>query len=279
MSHFSETQYNALSTSYDNINDLPISRAEIPSVERLILPYIENARVLELACGTGFFTRQMLDWGASSVVGVDVSQAMVDVAEAEMQMRHEYAGKFRFMVADCSVPFLIADEGGTGGQEAEFDIVFAAWLLNYARDLPTMTQMFKNISKHLKPGGRFITILPHPEKDPMNCIDHVNAHFKRGYGYRIDVQRPLEDIPNGYLVQLRFATDPPVEFGNYFLPKTVHEQAARDGGMKGKLSWEGVQLPEDHDVLNEYMKEPIAKGYLDEWLKYPDFGMLVVEKE
>jgi len=278
MSHFSKTQYNNISSSYDNINDLPISRAIVPNVERLVHPYIKGARVLELACGTGFFTKYMLDWGASSIVGVDVSQGMVDAAESELQKRNEYAGKYRFMVADCSVPFSIADPESKDGEGA-FDIVFAAWLLNYAQDLPTMTEMFKNISKHLKPGGRFVSVLPHPEKDPMNCINAVNEQSKQGYGYRIEVQRPIEGIQNGYQVQLYFDTDPPVDFGNYYLPMTVHEQAARDGGMKGKLRWPEVTLPEDQDVLNRYMVDPIPKGHMDEWLKYPDFGFLVVEKQ
>ena len=276
MSGFSKTQYDSISTTYDNINDLPISRAEVPNVERLVHPYIKGAKVLELACGTGFFTCHLLDWGASRIVGVDVSAGMITGAEAELAQRPEHAGKYKFMTADCSAPFSITDENGHS-EEGTFDIVFAAWLLNYAPDLATMTQMFANISKHLKPIGRFITILPHPELDPIVCIDHINVQRKQGYGYGIDVRERLPD--KGYLVHVTFDTDPPVEFGYYYLPMTVHERAARDGGMWGKLSWEEMKVPEDIDVLNGYMKEPIAKGYLDEWLKYTDFEILVVEKE
>ena len=278
MSQFSKTQYDTFSNNYDSINDLPITRVIVPNVERLVQPHVKAARVLELACGTGFFTKYLLDWGASSIVGVDVSQAMIDLAQANLQRHEQYDGKYRFMLADCSSPFTIEDTQEGATKEAKFDLVFAAWLLNYAPDLPTMTEMFKNISRHLRADGRFVTVLPHPEVDPTVCIDNINAMYEKGYDYRVEVRERLQNV-NGYHVHLHFDTDPPVDFGNYYLSMKVHEQAARDGGMKGTLSWEDVTVPEDHDFLNRYMKEPIPKGSIDEWMMYPDCGILVVQKE
>jgi SAM-dependent methyltransferase len=157
--HFSSTQYNSISAEYDAVNDLPISRAIVVNIERVLGPHIRGAKVLELACGTGFFTRHLLDQDASSVVAVDISQAMVDIAQGEASKRPGDEGKCRFMVADCTAPF-------AAGEEGSFDLVFAAWLLNYAADEAQMTAMWKNISKHLKPGGRFVGVAPHPEEDP-----------------------------------------------------------------------------------------------------------------
>ncbi|KIW97942.1 uncharacterized protein Z519_01526 [Cladophialophora bantiana CBS 173.52] len=278
MSLFSKTQYNSISASYDSVNDLPISRAIVVNVERLIRPHIRGARVLELACGTGFFTRHMLNWGAATVVGVDVSQAMIDIAEVETAKHPEHAGKYRFMVADCSAPFSASDEGIEGGGGGGFDLVFAAWLLNYAQDQATMGAMFRNVADHLNPGGRFISVLPHPEDDPMVCISQVNAQRKLGYGYGIEVRKALPEIKDGYYVHLFFDTVPSVDFGNYYLPKNVHETAARQGGMKGALTWEPVAMPDDYDEINRYMQDPVPRGYFDQWLQYPDFGILVVEK-
>lgn len=155
MTHFSSTQYNSFSSEYDAVNNLPISRAIVINVERVLSEHIKNAKVLELACGTGFFTRHLLDWGATSVVGVDISQGMIDIAQADFSK----SPNCRFMLADCTHPF----DAGT----EEFDIVFAAWLLNYSADEATMTAIFENISRHLKPGGRLVTVMPHAEEDPM----------------------------------------------------------------------------------------------------------------
>ncbi|MDG2305017.1 MAG: class I SAM-dependent methyltransferase [Candidatus Binatia bacterium] len=40
--------------------------------------------VLDLACGTGFYTRRLKERGASSVLGVDLSREVIEVAR-----RHE----------------------------------------------------------------------------------------------------------------------------------------------------------------------------------------------
>jgi len=58
----------------------------------------------------------------------------------------------------------------------------------------------------------------------------------------------------------------------------VYETAARAGGMRGVLAWEDIQLPDDYNVVNAYMMQPVPKGYFDDLLRYPDFGVLVVEK-
>lgn len=158
MTHFSSTQYNSISSEYDAVNNLPISRAIVINVERVLSEHVKGAKVLELACGTGFFTRHLLDWGAASVVGVDISQGMIDVAQAELSKSSD-ASRCQFMLADCTQPFNI----GAGG----FDLVFAAWLLNYSADEAMMTAIFENISRHLKPGGRLVTVAPHAEEDPM----------------------------------------------------------------------------------------------------------------
>ena len=93
----------------------------------------------------------------------------------------------------------------------------------------------------------------------------------------MDLIRPLP-LPKGYHVHLFFSTTPPVDFETYYLPSSVYETAARAGGMRGVLAWEDIQMPDDYDVVNAYMTQPVPKGYFDEWLRYPDSGVLVVEK-
>ena len=112
-------------------------------MEAVIKPYIRGARVLDLACGTGHHSKACIGWGASSVVGVDISPTMVDVAR-----RSTTSEKIIFEVADCSKPKIY--RGG------EYDLVFAGWLLNYAPSGKDMANMFRNVALNLKDGGRFI---------------------------------------------------------------------------------------------------------------------------
>ena len=39
---------------------------------------IADKRVLDLACGSGHFSRRLLKWGAGSVLGVDISSEMIE---------------------------------------------------------------------------------------------------------------------------------------------------------------------------------------------------------
>jgi hypothetical protein len=109
-------------------------------------------------------------------------------------------------------------------------------------------------------------------------INHIDAAFAAKYGYRVELLSQLPAGNGGYHVRLYFATTPPVDFETYFLPMSVYEKAARAAGIKGKFAWEDVTLPEDYDVVNRYLVEPVPKGYFDDFLKYPDFGVLVAEK-
>ena len=124
------TQYDEIGTSYDEMRKLPVALLEAANVKEATKPYISGSRVLDLACGTGLFSRAFLDWGASSVLGVDISTTMVNAARVSST-----SNKLSFKVADCSRP--IQYEGGP------FDLVFGAWLLNYAPSGKDMANMFR----------------------------------------------------------------------------------------------------------------------------------------
>lgn len=49
-------------------------------MQTTVSPFNQNARLLELACESGFYTYDFLRWGARSVVGVDISPIMIDEA-------------------------------------------------------------------------------------------------------------------------------------------------------------------------------------------------------
>ncbi|KAE8391633.1 hypothetical protein BDV23DRAFT_182445 [Aspergillus alliaceus] len=55
-----------------------------------------------------------------------------------------------FHVVDSTKPF----------NEGMFDLVLAAWLLNYAANKEELLALWQNIFHSLKPGGRFIGVIP-----------------------------------------------------------------------------------------------------------------------
>lgn len=136
-------QYDNIGEAYNIKRELTVTLLQDANVEAVIKPYIRGARVLDLACGNGHHSRACIGWGASSVVGVDISPTMIDVARKSTTLE-----KIVFEVADCSKP-----KKYRGG---EYDLVFAGWLLNYAPSGNDMADMFRNVALNLKDGGRFI---------------------------------------------------------------------------------------------------------------------------
>ncbi|KAI1079728.1 methylase [Whalleya microplaca] len=123
----------------------------VPDMHTLasLLPPITNTRILDLGCGEGWFGRWALARGASSVHGVDRSQALVSRAQEEIVDD----GRATFSVADLNYP---ADTLGTGG---EYDLVFSSLAIHYMTDLPAL---FREVHKVLKPGGSFFFSVEHP---------------------------------------------------------------------------------------------------------------------
>ena len=75
-------QYDAIAEAYQDSKQLPFRKA----IERYTLfdalGNIDGMKVLDLACGEGFYTRLLKRAGAAAVTGVDVSAEMIRLADA-----------------------------------------------------------------------------------------------------------------------------------------------------------------------------------------------------
>jgi len=148
---YMSAQYDKIGGAYANFKETPFPRyAELPTVRRLLSGLIEGRLVLDLACGTGFYSRLFKQWGAADVVGVDVSGSMVAAAR-EVETKDPLG--ITYQVAD------VADLPVLGS----FDLAAAAYLLNYAETREVMRRMGRNIAANLKPDGRLLALLPEPD--------------------------------------------------------------------------------------------------------------------
>lgn len=108
-----------------------------------------GARVLELGCGTG---RVMLPvtGQAGYVLGVDLSQAMLEICNSKLKDAGVTQAKARTLLADIST--LDVTES-----EAPFDRISAPFRV--MQNLETDTQvdgLMQTINRHLKPGGEAV---------------------------------------------------------------------------------------------------------------------------
>ena len=256
------TQYDDIGAAYEEMRKLPISILQDANVEAAVAPFIKGAKVLDLACGTGYYSKKFLEWGAKQVVGIDISKGMVDAANAASMN----SDRLSFYVGDCSVPARHKDGG--------FDVVFGAWLLNYASDGKEMANMFRNVSINLNGSGHFIGVTPPPTDNPRRHCERALVARPAQYGGV--VVTITKDVKDGVATHLDATMRTgKVEFDAYHLTKRLYESCAREGGLEGALIWRPVDSPDmRRDVL-----ESIHDSSWGKYLTVPHFSTLVLAKD
>ena len=167
-----------------------------------VLGDLRGRTVLDLACGEGVYTRQFKRAGAGAVTGVDISQAMIALAEGEE--RQDPLG-CRYVRADAAA-FTPA---------APVDIVTAVYLLNYARTPETLDRFCCACFRALRPGGRLVGFNDNVRHPPPPGVSLAK------YGFERTCASPLHE---GDVIQYRITNhDGQVfAFENYYLAPGTH---------------------------------------------------------
>src|SRR5262245_53937163 len=143
------TDYDAIAGQYQRAKRQPW-RGHIEAFTFFgMLGDLTGKAVVDLACGEGHYTRMLPNLGAVKVVGLDRSEGMIDLAQAQ---ESEHPLGIEYLVADCRSLRL----------PVEFDVATAAYLLNYAQSREDLAVMVLGIARCLKPGGRFVTMNANP---------------------------------------------------------------------------------------------------------------------
>ena len=112
---------------------------------RGLLPPLDGLQVLDLGCGDGELARWCLEHGAASVVGVDLSARMLELAHAR--------------TTDARISYVRAGLEELAFQPASFDLVTSSFALHYVRDYPAV---MRNVAGWLRPGGTVVYSVEHP---------------------------------------------------------------------------------------------------------------------
>ena len=171
-----------------------------------------------------------------------------------------------FTLANCSKP--VPYEGGP------FDLVFGAWLLNYALSGNDIVDMSCNVALNLKDGGHFVTVTPPPTQDPAANVEAEGRVRPSGSGGLLySVTGAVEDgITFQAFAHTRHGE---VKFDCYHLRMEVYETSAREGGLRGEVAWSVTNVPD------AFLKDRNGSASIEELESYkvtPHFGTLVVAK-
>ncbi len=110
-----------------------------------ILPDVAGSNVLDLGCGTGRWLARLLARGASSVVGIDRSAAMLSIAREKAGIGD------RLVLADgLHLPF----------RASAFDFILSSFALNHIKDLQAIA---RELARAMKSEGQLLMSEMHPE--------------------------------------------------------------------------------------------------------------------
>jgi demethylmenaquinone methyltransferase/2-methoxy-6-polyprenyl-1,4-benzoquinol methylase len=137
-----ESYYSRRAPEYDDVYLKPERQRDLRAIENWLPPIFANATVLEVACGTGYWTR-FIAAAADRVVGVDASPEVMDIAS-----RRVPGAKARFVVGDA---YRLRPDLGT------FGAAFAGfWFSHVPR--ARRDEFFASLAARLDPGARVVLL-------------------------------------------------------------------------------------------------------------------------
>ena len=110
-----------------------------------LLPDFNGRRVLDLGCGYGWHCMYAVQNGAASVLGIDISEKMLETAQCKN--------------ADSRITYCRAAMEDLNFEKESFDIVISSLAFHYVKDFEPLV---KNIYRWLTPGGQFVFSAEHP---------------------------------------------------------------------------------------------------------------------
>lgn len=129
-----------------------------PAIFDLCEP-VKDALILDLGCGEGYCSRELMRRGASKVIGVDISES--SIAAANEEEKKQPLGINYLTGNSTNILELLRSQNLLTDNEETFDVIVAVFLFNYLT-LHEMLQCMTQVQRLLKPGGRFIFSIPHP---------------------------------------------------------------------------------------------------------------------
>ena len=107
---------------------------------------LQGAEVCDIACGEGYLSRHLSQSGASKVIGIDLSAALIDIARQRTDVPN-----VSYRVEDAQALASLED--------AAFDVAVSQMAL---MDIPDHRAMFHATRRVLKSDGVFVFSLLHP---------------------------------------------------------------------------------------------------------------------
>ncbi|MER5257307.1 class I SAM-dependent methyltransferase [Streptomyces sp. NPDC002855] len=218
-----QQQYDEIGEAYEGFKALPLEQfAAVPSFLAMVGD-VRGRSILDLASGTGFYSREFKRRGATDVLGVDISGEMVAVAQ---QLEGREPLGVRYQIGD------VAELRPLG---ARFDIALAVQMFSYAADIATTERMCRNIHRNMRPGGELFVLNQSPDF-------RFDGPGPDKYGFRSELTG--DEGGTGPQVKITALLDPgPVSFVANLPRREVYEKCLQAAGFSD-LAWVPLSVSE-----------------------------------
>jgi toxoflavin synthase len=241
------TDYNKIASQYKKAKEQPWwTRSVLYSMMNLIGD-LSGKSVVDVACGEGWLTRELHKAGASEVVGVDISEEMIELARR--QEAREPLG----------IEYRVEDARATESAQ-QFDLSVSTCLLVYAHDREELGVLCRGLARRIKSGGRFVTLIVNPDLYSMQA--HPPDYRKYGFQARLH-DSVYEGAPLVWTIHL---DDSSIEIENYYMSIVAHESALHNAEFR-EVAFHHLTLAPDPQAGEE-------GDYWEDFLTYPPAIMI-----
>lgn len=195
---------------YERVFEKPERQKDLQRMVAILHDLFFEKDILEIACGTGWFT-QRLAQTAASILATDINEPVLEIARA----KNYPEGKVQFQCDDILNPVV----------ERQFDALFAGFIWSHIR-LETLDNFVKQCLRWVKPGGLLVFVDNHfiPESNtPIHQVDGDENTYQ------------IRRLQNGteHLVLKNFPT-------TAFLTQTLEKQASSVEVQQLGYYWMGM---------------------------------------
>lgn len=137
-----QSYYAARAGEYDRVYQKPERQSDLRQIEQWLPALLSGATVLEVACGTGYWTRFIAPV-ATAVVAIDAAPETLQIA--------------RQRVDAANVLFQVGDAYALSGSGRSFDAAFAGFWFSHV-PLERQHEFLAGLNSALTPGARVVLL-------------------------------------------------------------------------------------------------------------------------
>lgn len=227
---------------------------EKPAI-RAELPDLHGLEVVSIGCGSGVDTRWLANNGARSVVGIDISEGLLDIARKnnpDIEFRHMDMERLDF-----------ADDS--------FDLAYSSLAIHYIDD---WTKALQEARRVLRPGGLYIFSAGHPIDSAMEYAEEAGMKYAR-LGRKVDPETSTRTVYGDYLAAKTEGTKP---LGGTLATVDVIVYHRTFSKMLAQVLGSGFTIERVVEPQPTEEMKAVDAGMYDQLTKIPTFIIWVLRK-